>query len=171
MKILFASAALLIIAASAYFGRVVPFAEQWPLFEAIRTTAAIIFAVVGAWFAIIYPERLKLSFKGPNGIKKSLLESDSGINRLFTPIVHSTCILSLILLIGLAAPILKRMDIAEEYRAHCRGISFSLLTTLTLWQLFTVLYSLVGPDIIKTYSDHEEGKKAFVDGLTKLQKR
>lgn len=43
-------------------GENVSFAQQWPLFEALRNTASIIFAAVGAWLAIIYPERLKMSF-------------------------------------------------------------------------------------------------------------
>lgn len=43
------------VLAGAWFGRKVPFAEQWPMYEGLRTTAAIIFGVIGAWLAIIYP--------------------------------------------------------------------------------------------------------------------
>lgn len=59
MKILGGIFLMVVLIFSAYFGKNVPFSSQWPLYEALRTTASIIFAVVGAWFAIIYPERLK----------------------------------------------------------------------------------------------------------------
>lgn len=45
-----------------YLGANIRFEEQWVLYEALRTTASIIFAVVGVWLAIVYPERLKSPF-------------------------------------------------------------------------------------------------------------
>lgn len=60
-----------------YFGKNVPFHEQWPLYEALRTTASIIFAVVGAWLAIIYPERLKFSLRGNGTAEQSKSEPAS----------------------------------------------------------------------------------------------
>lgn len=66
-------ALVFIILAAGYFGRHITFALQWPLFEALRTTASIIFAVVGAWFAIIYPERLKKSFHGSGEARIALV--------------------------------------------------------------------------------------------------
>ncbi|BBV08171.1 TPA: hypothetical protein ACHWKL_003093 [Providencia stuartii] len=142
---------IIISIACGYFGRHVPFLQQWPLFEALRATAAIIFAVVGAWFAIIYPERLKKSFRGgvPDG-------DPNGVHRLFTPIVHSTAILSSVLIIGVAAPILKHMSFVVEHKEIYRGISYGVLTLLTQWQLLTVIYSLVGPDIVKRYTSKQE---------------
>ncbi len=153
-----------LVATAGYFGSKVPFSEQWPLFEALRTTASIIFAVVGAWFAIIYPERLKLSFRGGKPSVES--GSDSGIHHLFTPIVHSTCILSIVLVIGVAAPILKRVEFLAEYTEICRGLSFGILTALTLWQLLTVLYSLIAPDMLKTQADHEDRQQKVVENYT-----
>ena len=155
------------VAWAGYWGRYVPFSEQWPLYEALRTTASIIFAVVGAWFAIIYPERLKLSFRGESGLPSPA--SDSGINRLFTPIVHSTAILSLILAIGVVAPLAKHWEFVGNHSEIWRSISYSLLVALTLWQLVTVLYSLVGPDILKTHSDDEQDEAEQLGEFTKLQ--
>ncbi|WP_316154691.1 hypothetical protein [Cupriavidus sp. BIC8F] len=63
------------------YGRNIPFAQQWPLFEALRNTASIIFAVVGAWLAIIYPERLKLTFR-EDASKKS---AGPNMGMLLTP--------------------------------------------------------------------------------------
>lgn len=168
MKILKCSVILVMcffIIASGYLGRQIPFVEQWPLFEALRTTASIIFAVIGAWFAIIYPERLKISFKGGKEKKDNSL----GIHKLFTPIVHSTIILSIILLIGVVAPIVKRLDFCYEYLPYFRGISYSILVFLTLWQLVTVIYSLVPADLIKRNVDAEDVTKESVNNTVILQ--
>lgn len=143
----------LIIIFSAYFGANVPFATQWPLYEALRTTASIIFAVVGAWFAIIYPERLRKSFRGGGGAFDS---NGSGITRLFTPIVHSTAILALVLVIGVVAPLVKQFSFVVEYKGFYRGLSYAVLVFLTLWQLLTVLYSLIGPDMVKRHNSEQE---------------
>ncbi|WP_426577706.1 hypothetical protein ACP179_06485 [Xenorhabdus stockiae] len=155
-KIMVWGGVITIIIFSAWFGRHVPFSKQWPLFEALRVTAAIIFAVVGAWFAIIYPERLKKAFRG--GVDG---DAAVGIHRLFTPIVHSTAILSVVLLVGIIAPLLKQFNIIMEYRTVLRGISYGLLVSLTLWQLVTVVYSLLGPDMVKSYTlKQEKSQKA-----------
>lgn len=64
-----ASVGLLVLAL--IYGRNIRFSEQWPLFEALRNTAAIIFAVIGAWAAIIYPERLKIAFEENGKVEKN----------------------------------------------------------------------------------------------------
>lgn len=153
---------------SAYFGQNVPFASQWPLFEALRTTASIIFAVVGAWFAIIYPERLKKSFKGGG------TDSDAngrGITRLFTPIVHSTAILASVLIIGVAAPLLKQLTFVVEHKEFFRGVSYFVLVCLTLWQLLTVLYSLIGPDMVKRHNSAQERAREAANSVLPANKR
>lgn len=159
--------AIILVASGGLFGRCIPFSEQWPLFEALRTTAAIIFAVVGAWFAIIYPERLKVSFKGG----KDRSENSYGINRLFTPIVHSTIILSIILILGIVAPIFKRIDFFIQFIDIFRGTSYSLLVALTLWQLITVILSLIPADIIKQSVDKEVTTRKNISGYIMSQKK
>lgn len=156
-----------VVIGAGLLGQRVPFADQWPLYEALRTTASIIFAVVGAWFAIIYPERLKLSFRG--GVSSIEVKQDGGIHRLFTPIVHSTCILSIVLLVGIVAPLLKQFDFVASYLQWFRGLSYALLVALTLWQLITVIFSLTGPDILKTHADHEGRQQRTLDAFTTLQ--
>lgn len=169
MKLLAWLISVVCVLGAGYLGTAVPFSEQWPLFEALRTTAAIIFAVVGAWFAIIYPERLKRSFRGADQGASDL--ADRGIQKLFTPIVHSTFILSTILLLGVIAPLAKRWGWMAQHVEFWRGVSFSILVALTLWQLITVLYSLVGPDILKTQVDHENAQDDIFNDFTKLQKK
>lgn len=145
------------------YGKNVPFSNQWPLYEALRTTASIIFAVVGAWFAIIYPERLKKSFHGG-----AVSDTSNGVMRLFTPIVHSTAILSSVLIIGVLAPIFKQFDIVTQNKEFFRSISYAVLLMLTFWQLITVLYSLIGPDMLKRHASlQKRSKEAAISVMPK----
>lgn len=165
--ILYAVSIAMILVAS-WHGKNVPFEKQWPLFESLRTTASIIFAVVGAWIAIVYPERLKLSF----GEKGGVAEGSAGtMAKLFSPIVHSTLILCMILVVGIVAPILKTFSSLLEYREELRGISYGLLVTLTLWQLWTIILTLIPADIVRAAADREHHKRKLYEGyMSQTQK-
>lgn len=156
-----------LVAAGAWFGRSVPVAEQWPMFEALRTTAAIIFAVIGAWMAIIYPERLKLSFRPSKDPASAELSASTGWGQLFTPVVHSTLILGVVLLLGITVPILKHADLPVPVECW-RGTSYGLLVALTLWQLWTVLLTLVPADKVKSSLDSSDARAATVAGMMSL---
>ena len=53
----------LVVAILAFIcGNNVAFEKQWVLYEALRSTASIIFAVAGVWLASVYPYRLKHPF-------------------------------------------------------------------------------------------------------------
>lgn len=148
---------LAMIAAAVLFGSKIPFQQQWPLFEALRATAAIIFAVVGAWLAIVYPERLRMSLAGSSAKAEPVSDRFS---TLFTPIAHSTIILGLVLLAGIVAPIAKQIPLVFEHREIARVISFVILVILTLWQVWTVVLTLVPADIIKAQADKDLSQQA-----------
>ncbi len=158
--------AITFVIAGGWLGRDVPFAEQWPMYEGLRTTAAIIFGVIGAWMAIIYPERLKLSFRPA---KDKSQQSETGVGQLFTPVVNSTLILGVILLLGAIAPIAKRYQLLDIQ--WCRGISYAVLMALTLWQLWTVLLTLVPANTIKSFIDQDDERKRVLESLTSLSKK
>ena len=137
------------------------------MFEALRTTAAIIFAVIGAWMAIIYPERLKLSLRDPTQADKG---STTGLGKLFTPVANSTAILCIILVLGATAPVLRRYSLPCDVSV-LRGGSYALLVILTLWQIWTVVLSLVPASIVKSYVDREDDSKRVQDEAFKLASR
>lgn len=161
-----------LVGGGGWFGRAVPFAEQWPMYEALRTTASIIFAVIGAWMAIIYPERLKLSLRSGEAGKGDI----TGMGKLFTPVVNSTAILCVILMIGAASPLLKRLPLPFGiWHFHVdamffRGISYAILVALTLWQLWTVALTLIPASKVKSFVDHEDARRRVLDGMTRLNK-
>lgn len=168
IRILFLSAmALIAIAmcvAGAYYGQNVPFATQWPLFEALRTTASIIFAVVGAWLAIIYPERLKLSFGKKDGKGKAA----GNVGILLYPAIYSTIILVCILFIGIAAPIVKQIQGLAGHTSVLRGVSFAILTLLTLWQIAVVIMTIIPAHLIKSNLDGEAAREEVLGHKSRL---
>lgn len=156
------------VALGGWFGRKVPVAEQWPLFEALRTTAAIIFAVIGAWMAIIYPERLKEGFKAVTSAETG--QSNDGWRQLFTPVVHSTFILGLLLVLGALLPLFRHS--APPLPTECmRGAMFALLVLLTIWQVWTVLMTLWPADKVKTAMDEAQAREQLVRGQFRLAAR
>lgn len=165
LKCLAWSISMIVVCSAVVLGQDVPFSEQWPLYEALRTTASIIFAVVGAWLAIIYPERLRMSFQKPGGTASN---GGGKIGALFTPIVHSTAILCIILFIGVLAPLLKRIDLLLPYITPLRGVSYGVLASLTLWQLWTVILSFVPADIVASHTAHEERRNETLNEYKKL---
>ena len=155
------------MAAGGWYGKSIPFSQQWPLYEALRTTAAIIFAVVGAWLAIIYPERLRMTFKE----RKQKVMGEANIGKIFSPVVHSTLILSMVLVIGVVAPVLKQMDFLLPYKEPLRGGAYAVLVLLTFWQIWTVVLTLVPADMVKSHSDREDAKQRAITGYASLSKR
>jgi len=149
-------------------GQKVPFKEQWPLFEALRTTASIIFAVVGAWLAIIYPEQLKLAFSPKKQHKKK--SSTVGLYEVLSPALHSTAILAIILLIGVIAPLARHSLLLLEYKKYLRGVSYSMLSLLTIWQLGTILLTLRAPDKTVRAADIEDRKDETISGYLRNAK-
>ena len=110
---------------------------------------------VGAWLAIIYPERLRFSFgvENPDGTPQGV-----NMGKLLHPAIHSTMILCVILFVGIIAPLLKQLSFLLPYQDNLRGLSYALLILLTLWQVWTVILTLIPADIVKSACDSEQRK-------------
>lgn len=133
------------VAAGYIFGQNIKFLSQWPLYEALRNTAAIIFAVVGAWLAIIYPEKLRMSLRSAQG---EAGEDSPNFRLLLTPAVSSAVILIIVLGVGVAAPLLKQIPTVLDHAEMLRGISFGLLVFLTVWQMLIVVVAILPVDFL-----------------------
>lgn len=125
-------------------GKNVTVSEQWPLYDALRTTSAIIFAVVGAWLAIIYPERLRIAVRNQG----STSDKSPRLKLILTPAVSSAAILIIVLLIGVLHPLLRQVPELLSYKVMIRGASFAFLVALTLWQVATVVIAILPVDIL-----------------------
>jgi len=154
---------------SAWRGAHVPFSEQWPLYEALRNTAAIIFAVVGAWLAIVYPERLRGVFQRP-GEGQDEVAKDSKDNgrraiKLVLPILNTTLILAVVLFVGILVPLVKGLHAVQSNIEIFRSLSYVLLSSLTLLQAWTVIFTLVPASDMKDQILKEEATSRAVSSV------
>ena len=159
--------AVVLCIAGFVYGRSVPFEKQWPLFEALRNTAAIIFAVVGAWMAIIYPERLRRSFGRP--AKSGPERMSSNIRLLLTPAYHSTAILVILLLLGITVPLVKLLPFAQSHVELFRGCSYCLLVALTCWQATIVVLAMYPGEAVQANVDRESAHQETLDARDRLR--
>lgn len=150
------------------FGARVPFKEQWALYESLRTTASIIFGVMGAWIAIIYPTVLTKIFDKKYAHKKEELKK---ISRLLSPLLISTLIVVTILIIGIVTPIFKQIMFFQQHVEISRGLSFCMLGILTMTQIWTLLASLAPGENLLFELTKEEDKSQVVKRLKSNIKR
>lgn len=153
-----AAFALGLCAAGFFYGQCISFSNQWPLYEALRNTASIIFAVVGAWLAIVYPDRFRLSLGA--GESKAAAPSKS-MGLLLLPAVHSTILLVVLLLAGVMAPILKQMPFALDNLELFRGLSMSFVCALTCWQVVIVIMTLFPAEALQSQTAREAASKSI----------
>lgn len=145
-----------------WFGRSIPFKEQWPLFEALRTTSAIIFAVIGAWVSVLYPNALQKVFRRGEVFDDRDAES---IYLMLANIRLSSLVIASLLIVGVAAPILQQFSFLLEHRTLVRGLSFGVLGGLTFIQLWTLLMTLAQAEIAKDDIERGRQKKVAAEHL------
>lgn len=130
-----------------HYGQNIPFEKQWPLYDGLRNTSAIIFGVMGAWIALIYPEALSSLLGKINNSDNDSKAKEA--EKLLPPLVYSAVILIFVLLVGILAPIFNQIPLLVANYKIVRGISYSLLGLLTICQLWTVILTLLPADLVK----------------------
>lgn len=136
-----AIAIVIAVSLGAFYGSKIEFNKQWPMFEALRTTAGIIFGVLGAWLAIIYPRAF--SHATDNEIEREVIKAEKVLAaKLLAPIRYSTAVLAVVLLIGVAVPILQQIQSLMNHPHVMRAVGFGLLAYLTMVQLWTLFLTL-----------------------------
>lgn len=124
-----------------HFGAPIPLKDQWPLFEALRTTTSIVFGVMGALLALVYPDAVKNALRnGPN-----TQESDGGLKRLITPCGHSALLLILLVFVAPIISWLGTFDPKEfaENVTLFQQVTFSIFCVLSYWQIYILLMVLI----------------------------
>ena len=155
MKIVGAIIFIGIVVASILLGKHIPFKEQMPIYDGLRNTSSIIFAVMGAWIALLYPSKLSKAFgKTPYDEKKDDIEQ---INRLFRPLIYSTVILMVVISMSFVVPLAKQISYLIEYKEVFRSLSFTIIGSLTFIQFWSLILTLIPGDSIK--DDLEEVKQ------------
>jgi len=79
------------LAVGATTGREISIERQEPLFESLLGIATIVFGIMGAWVAIVYPDSLKKVFEK----RQNISELSNRVQRLFLPLRVSVIVVSI----------------------------------------------------------------------------
>lgn len=125
--------------AGLYWGSLVPLSAQTALAGSLQTTSAIIFGVMGAWIAIVYPEAMRGILRKHSGGASS--ESDV-VHKLLAPMILSTIVLGAIVVAQpVGAPIAASAS-TEHAKQLLQRVSFSGLCVLSLVQFYALILTL-----------------------------
>jgi hypothetical protein len=149
-----------IAAAGYFFGREVPLADVWTYFEALRTTGAIVFGVMGALLAIVYPEVIKRGFRpDETGPAREL----TNLTYITNPLAHSAILLILVVLLGPIFALVKVHfpDAPDVPAIVPRGCAFALLSVLSAWQILILALVLRPLDLLHSHSTITQEKSSM----------
>src|SRR5690554_880017 len=168
-RLIFVVGGVSIIISSVVLGGKIPFNEQMPIYDGLRNTSAIIFAVMGAWIALLYPGKLSQAFgKKPYKEKADDIEQ---INRLFRPMIYSTIILMVVIGVSFAVPLAKQIDYLHQYKEIFRAVSFGAIASLTLLQFWSIILTLVPGDTIKDDLDDIRSREEMLERMKPRRKK
>jgi hypothetical protein len=141
----------------------VTFSQQAILLDSLKQISSIVLAITGAWAAIVYPESLKNIIS-----KKSTYDTDmDSIENLFRPMISSIIILGCIIIIELAAFILKLADLPLYVIPYLRDVSFFIIVYLYILQLWTLVITIIPLNNSYREAKLEHIKNKHFDSATK----
>jgi hypothetical protein len=168
-RVVFAILVVVIVILAVVFGGKVTFAEQLPIYDGLRNTSAIIFAVMGAWIALLYPGKLSKAFGGKPYKEKA--DDIEQINRLFRPMIYSTCILIVVTGMSFMVPLAKQISFLHAYTEIFRAMSFGAIAVLTFVQFWSIILTLVPGDAIKDELDEIKLKEEVLERMKPGRKK
>ncbi|HHF2868453.1 TPA: hypothetical protein ACPJZQ_003592 [Vibrio alginolyticus] len=163
IRLLFIVISVGIVVASVVFGGEITFKEQMPIYDGLRNTSAIIFAVMGAWIALLYPGKLSQAF-GQKPYEEKANEIDQ-INRLFRPMLYSTVILMIVIGVSFAVPLAKQITYLHSFKEIFRSASFGMIAFLSLLQFWSLILTLVPGDTIKDDLDDIKAREEMLERM------
>lgn len=163
IRILLIISAGVIIVSSVVLGGGITFKEQMTIYDGLRSTSAIIFAVMGAWIALLYPGKLSQAFD--NKPYKEKANDIDQINRLFLPMIYSTIILMVVIGVTFAVPLAKQISCLHPYKEIFRAVSFGVIAFLTLFQFWSIILTLIPGDAIKDDLDEIKTREEVLERM------
>ncbi|MEG6504177.1 hypothetical protein [Nitratidesulfovibrio sp. 1201_IL3209] len=147
------------------YGQSIPFSNQLQAFDTLRQTSVLIFGVVGAWLAVLFPM--------VHTQTASQKDAQDLTRKLFKPITSSLYIITYSLMAPLLAPLIKKVPYAVHIIPELRGVGFASLCVATAIQIYTLLLALQPFDLFKTETDliieKDACRKRYRGNITETQ--
>lgn len=136
---------VLVAAGGFYYGRHVSLVDQLSVADSLRTVAAFVFGVMGAWIGILHRDGLTKVF---SHVKDGDAEI-ACVRTLFLPMKTAAIIVAYCLVAQSVAPIVRQIPLAMEYRGGLLGLNYSVLLLLVVLQLWSLLLTLLPVDTVQ----------------------
>jgi hypothetical protein len=142
-----------------HFGGSLLFSDQWPVFDGLRQTAAIVFGLSGAYIAIVYPAALIAL------LKRQQMEPNevAAFRHLLTSMELSFGVLVAVLVAGFCAPIVRHNAWSIQHAQIIRSVSFAFVAILTVVQLIAIVFILRPLDSFTRDVEHGRAARRIIN--------
>lgn len=149
-----------------YLGRYIPFSDQKEILTVLSTSSSIIFAILGIWLAILYPDNFSSLIRK----EEKKLETDAIFQKLNLSLVLTTLILISIIFSNLIMYIFINIDFLKNYKYLLRGLFFIYLSSISLIQAYTILTTLIPSNYFYYFSRKKKQQFEFAQRNGPLKK-
>jgi uncharacterized membrane protein len=120
------------------YGKNVPYSDQKDILDSLKDTASIIFAILGAWIAVIYPKELQ----------KKIFNNETDNNEIiFEKLIYGLILITSVLIVMIISLIfinlIKNISYFSEYRELLRSFLLLYLYGISLVQCYALLVTLM----------------------------
>jgi hypothetical protein len=127
-----------------YFGEKISVSKQLGIFHSLSDISAIIFAIMGAWIAIIYPESITKIYSSTD--REVITQHSNRVGQLITPMLLGLFIVFFVLILDFIHPVICiEVKLAPDNGVVdiLRSVLFFFLVLLTFSLLFFLLKTLL----------------------------
>ena len=122
----------------------VDYAQYKDLLGTLFNLSAIVFAIIGAWIAVVFPQTMSKVFAKDVSYAESRAElsheqkNADYLSQLVEVVLASATVLMIIVIIQLVFPVVKQLDFYVNYNSNLKMLGFGLVTFLSLVQLMSL---------------------------------
>lgn len=123
------------------YGKNVSYSDQKDILDSLKDTASIIFAILGAWIAVIYPKNLQ------EKILKLETDSDKEQEIVFEKLIYGLILITSVLILMILSLVfinmIKNISYFVQYRDILRSLLLLYLYVISLVQCYALLVTLM----------------------------
>lgn len=134
------------------------------ILQALLNISSIIFAIIGAWIAIIYPKSIIQTFSKED-VKNNTYHNDTNyLAELVEIVLVSAFVLMIVLTIQFSIPIAQHYTQQLQYKIAFKTIFFFVIALMTTTQLYAILRVIIA----NYFFLNELRKKNIKDAIDRL---
>lgn len=139
-RILLLVGAALIMVVAYFYGQNVALQRQLHLLDALRTASSIVFAIFGAWMAVVYTRVLQdMGSRSAEQRRSALMR----VEHIFVPLMFSTFVLVVSLILTFAVPLGEEIAFLRPWREELLGFHYAGVCMLLLIQVAVLIMFFV----------------------------